>query len=114
MQKLALSVMELLTRVFTGKSSNEIQLETLRRNAVHQVRKAQAMCKAQGIEIEIGKVFWWTPETLRNPAAQHFLHQLGYFDAVFHAPAQIDGGNYQMGYQEGQVDLEVRKLKLLE
>lgn len=102
MQEVALKTIDLMSRVFTGKSIEENAQDSLKSYARSRLREAHELCAAHGIDIPIGSSFIHTPELLQQPALQNYLHQLGFADATHGVPAQTSEPHYMLGYREGR------------
>src|SRR4028119_1716270 len=101
MKEFALNVAEGLIKVFTGKSSTQIEEEALQRHARARLRNAIELCAMHDIIIT-RDCHTYPAEFLDVPAFQNYLVQLGFFAAVYDFPAQMNEPHYQLGYEEGR------------
>lgn len=102
MQGIALKVLNLMSKAFSGQTAEQNRQNSWERYACARLVKAHQLCAKHSIEIPLDGIFYYTPELLADPAVQNYLYQLGFADGVHGMVSQTNEPHYTLGYEEGK------------
>lgn len=91
-------ILNLAFKAFFGKTMDEIEEDSRKRNAHARLREARQLCESRGIFITSSNLL----DFVHEPAVHNYLHQLGYGHAVYDIPPMINELHYATGYMEGR------------